>query len=58
MAHTEHLPPQPRQAQVSSVLAAIEITLLAAGLVTGIVLASGPWTRASSPARRPGSSRC
>lgn len=41
MAPTEHLPPQPRQAQLSSVLAVIGMTLLAAGLVTGIVLAAG-----------------
>lgn len=41
MADTEHLPPQPRQAQLSSVLAAAGIALLTAGLVTGIVLASG-----------------
>lgn len=41
MAATEQLPPQPREARASNVLATIGLTLLVGGLVTGIVLASG-----------------
>ncbi len=41
MTRTDNIPPEPDQRQIATALAAVGLTLLAGGLVAGLVLAAG-----------------